>query len=116
MGNIISQAIKAALHSPIEVIRKEANKIILNRLGYIVEPRPRPLSMAADYTTWRGLTDRVYSGRQLPADEEFNKDLPPMDDVLNLFQRNSRRSLMIARHCCFLSLPSGLLTGKGQLF
>ena len=28
-------------------------------------PRPRPFSMAGDYTTWRGLTDRRFTGRHL---------------------------------------------------
>lgn len=91
MGNIVTNAIKAALHSPIEFVRKAANKTVLNRLGYAVEPRPRPLSMAADYATWRGLTDRVYSGRQMPPDKVFNKTVPPIDDVLKLFKRNEEK-------------------------
>jgi len=91
MGSIISTAVKAALSSPIEWMRTQANKTILNKLGYAVDPRPRPLSMASDYTTWHGLTDRKYSGRQMPPDEEFNKGVPPIDNVLSLFQRKEEK-------------------------
>lgn len=87
MGNELSNIVNNALNSPIPAVREAANKVVLNRLGYAVEPRPRALSMAADYTTWRGLTDRVYSGRQLPPDHEFNKTVPPIDTVLELFRR-----------------------------
>jgi prostaglandin-endoperoxide synthase 2 len=77
-----------ALDSPFPAIRELANKKVINRLGYAVEPRPGPISMAAPYTTWRGLTDRTYSGRQLPeADEGYTENLPPVEDVLALFKR-----------------------------
>jgi len=43
--------------------------------------------MAAPYTTWRGLTDRRFTGRHLPPAAEYTKELPGMEDVLELFRR-----------------------------
>jgi len=44
--------------------------------------------MLSDYTSWRSLTDRSYSGRHLPpATPEFMDALPAQSDVLPLFRR-----------------------------
>ncbi len=51
-------------------------------------PRPRAFSMAGDYTTWRGLTDRRWTGRHLPAVAASTQvDLPSAADVVALFRR-----------------------------
>ncbi len=55
--------------------------------------------MAARYTTWRGLTDRRYSGRHLrdtrdedePELKNHFDNLPPLDEVLELFRRTEDR-------------------------
>eukprot|EP00553_Chaetoceros_curvisetus_P015465 CAMPEP_0204652412 /NCGR_PEP_ID=MMETSP0718-20130828/14534_1 /ASSEMBLY_ACC=CAM_ASM_000674 /TAXON_ID=230516 /ORGANISM="Chaetoceros curvisetus" /LENGTH=206 /DNA_ID=CAMNT_0051676367 /DNA_START=626 /DNA_END=1242 /DNA_ORIENTATION=+ len=57
-------------------------------------------SMKEDYTTWEGLVNREYSGRHLPADREFNKDLPDLDVVKELFRstgdhRSDKSSLIL---------------------
>lgn len=67
------------------------NRRLINSYAYATGPRPRPYSMAADYTTWRGLTDRKYSGRHLPCARDYTASLPPLDDVLALFQRTEDR-------------------------
>jgi prostaglandin-endoperoxide synthase 2 len=47
--------------------------------------RPFQYSTAADYTSWRSLTDRAWSGRHLPAKSQDG--LPDVEVVTQLFQR-----------------------------
>ncbi len=63
------------------------NRKLINKYAYATPPRPRPLSMAAPYPTWRGLTDRRYSGRHLPPAPDYTASLPPQDKVNALFKR-----------------------------
>jgi prostaglandin-endoperoxide synthase 2 len=49
-------------------------------------PRPRPFTLAADYTTWVSLTDRTFTGRHLPA-APAGQRLPTEAEVLELFRR-----------------------------
>ncbi len=67
------------------------NNHIINKYANAIPPRPRPLSMAQPYVTWRGLTDRRYSGRHLPADPEYTAGLPPLDEVAALFKQTEDR-------------------------
>jgi prostaglandin-endoperoxide synthase 2 len=76
------------------------NKLVINKLSYAVPVRPRPLSMAEDYVTWGGLTDKKYSGRHLPAKREYNAQLPDLDTVKELLRstsdvRSPRSTLML---------------------
>jgi prostaglandin-endoperoxide synthase 2 len=47
-------------------------------------PRPRPFTLASDYTSWISLTDRTFTGRHLPAAPEGRR-LPTEAEVLELF-------------------------------
>ena len=49
-------------------------------------PRPRPFSLAGDYTSWISLTDRSFTGRHLPVAAE-GRPLPTAAEVLELFRR-----------------------------
>jgi prostaglandin-endoperoxide synthase 2 len=49
-------------------------------------PRPRPFTLASDYTSWISLTDRTFTGRHLPAAPEGRR-LPTEAEVLELFRR-----------------------------
>jgi prostaglandin-endoperoxide synthase 2 len=49
-------------------------------------PRPRPFTLAADYTSWVSLTDRSFTGRHLPVAPE-GRSLPTEAAVLELFRR-----------------------------
>lgn len=70
-------------------VRSAVSRLGINFFAYATAPRPRPLSLAADYTTWTSLTDRSYTGRHLPpADEEDRAGLPPEEDVAALFRRD----------------------------
>ncbi len=73
-------------------IRRAVSKLTINKYAYAAPPRPRAISMAADYVTWRGLTDRRYSGRHLPVPrDDVAPKQPPMDEVLKLFARTEFR-------------------------
>ena len=62
--------------------------VIITDLANATSPRPRPLSMASDYTSWKSLTDRTYSGRHLPP--ATDDDLPSVADVVELYRRDGR--------------------------
>ncbi len=55
-------------------------------LANATEPRPRPLTMVGDYTSWISLTDRSFSGRHLPP-APADRPLPTEAQVLELFRR-----------------------------
>ena len=55
-------------------------------LANATEPRPRPLTLVGDYTSWISLTDRSFTGRHLPPPPP-GKPLPAEAEVLELFRR-----------------------------
>jgi prostaglandin-endoperoxide synthase 2 len=55
-------------------------------LANATEPRPRPLTLVADYTSWISLTDRSFTGRHLPPPPP-GQTLPSEAEVLELFRR-----------------------------
>jgi prostaglandin-endoperoxide synthase 2 len=63
-----------------------ATEALVGLLANSTKPRPRPFSMAADYTSWVSLTDRTFSGRHLPPVPPGTQ-LPEEAEVLELFRR-----------------------------
>jgi prostaglandin-endoperoxide synthase 2 len=55
-------------------------------LANSTQPRPRPFTLAGDYTSWISLTDRSFTGRHLPVAPE-GQQLPSEAQVLELFRR-----------------------------
>src|SRR4051794_18529012 len=55
-------------------------------LANATAPRPRPLTMVGDYTSWISLTDRTFTGRHLPP-APSGRLLPSEAEVLELFRR-----------------------------
>jgi prostaglandin-endoperoxide synthase 2 len=55
-------------------------------LANATPPRPRPLTLAGDYTSWISLTDRSFTGRHLPP-APADRPLPTEAQVLELFRR-----------------------------
>ncbi|MDP8976211.1 MAG: hypothetical protein M3N28_07600 [Actinomycetota bacterium] len=69
-------------------LRRVISRRVINEACNATSPRPRPFSMASDYTTWRGLTDRRFTGRHLPAAApERLEGLPSEAEVTALFRR-----------------------------
>lgn len=59
-------------------------------LATTTPPRPRPFTLAGDYTSWISLTDRSFTGRHLPVPPEV-RQLPSEAEVLELFRRPAGR-------------------------
>ncbi|MCX5045189.1 hypothetical protein OG921_18645 [Aldersonia sp. NBC_00410] len=68
-------------------VRRFVSRLVIDKYGKATSPRPRPLSMAGDYTTWRSLTDRTFSGRHLPPPTGESPRRPPEAEVAALFRR-----------------------------
>ncbi|HEY6887014.1 MAG TPA: peroxidase family protein [Solirubrobacter sp.] len=74
--------------SGVPPIRGLISRLVINQFGYATTLRPRALSLAGDYTSWKSLTDRTFSGRHLPpATPEEHAALPPEADVVALYRR-----------------------------
>jgi prostaglandin-endoperoxide synthase 2 len=82
------------------LVRSLVNEGIINQFVTTMEPRPDRLSTLADYTSWRSLTDRTFSGRHLPPRPDGDPP-PPWDKVRPLFcrpgnaARPSRKSTLL---------------------
>jgi prostaglandin-endoperoxide synthase 2 len=79
----------------IEPLERGFNRLGINALIAMVEPRQNPLSTMAPYTSWASLTDRTFSGRHLPP--ATTKATPPdIQEVARLFAReDDQNSTMI---------------------
>ena len=88
LGRIVNGAVGVV--NKVGPLRRIISKRTINSYAHRTPPRPRPVSMAADYTTWPGLTDRRYSGRHLrrAAGEEAPRQ-PDIEEVVKLFERKS---------------------------
>ena len=89
---LIPPALNDAVGVTIDVLRRVpfgprlVTSTFVSLLANATEPRPRPLSMAGDYTSWISLTDRSFSGRHLPQ-APADRPLPSEAEVLDLFRR-----------------------------
>ena len=70
-------------------LRTWISRRVINGYCSATLPRPRAFSMAADYTSWRGLTDRRFTGRHLaPVPASGQEGLPSEAEVAALFRRD----------------------------
>ncbi|MEM8724480.1 MAG: peroxidase family protein [Pseudomonadota bacterium] len=65
-------------------LRTRINRLAIGRLVKVTRERPHPWSSYSDHVSWRGMTDRSYSARHLPAEDI--PDLPPSERVADLFR------------------------------
>ena len=71
-------------------LRRLASTQFINFYAYATPPRPRALTLDADYTTWTGLNDPQFTGRHLPpASPETVAAWPREKDVAALFRRET---------------------------
>ena len=83
LAPIIAHAITA-----VPPLAEYLSRKTINEYGYATSLRPRPLSLASDYTSWFSLTDRSYSGRHLPpCTPDYQAGLPSESAVTALFRR-----------------------------
>jgi prostaglandin-endoperoxide synthase 2 len=71
----------------IPVLRRLGSAVVIGVLANSTTPRPRALSMAEDYTSWKSLTDRSFSGRHLPPSTVPLEELPAEELLTDLFRR-----------------------------
>jgi prostaglandin-endoperoxide synthase 2 len=62
-------------------------ELLVGQLANATAPRPRPFTLASDYTSWLSLTDRSFTGRHLPPAAPGSVELPSEADVKELFRR-----------------------------
>lgn len=89
--NFLTQQVPRLLQplGGIPPIRRLVSRVVIKVLAGSTSPRPRALSMLADWTSWQSLTDRSFSGRHLPpATPEQLAGLPPEQEVAALFRRD----------------------------
>jgi prostaglandin-endoperoxide synthase 2 len=68
-------------------VRRVVTELAVWRLAGATPPRPRPLTLGADYACWPSLTDRTLTGRHLPPAVPGSVRQPAVTDVLGLFRR-----------------------------
>ncbi len=86
-------------------LKKKINKTLINNAIYKIPVRPYPFSTKSPYTSWESLTDRTYSGLHLPptdwkpltdksyiginltSADNFEKNLPPVEDLGVLYNK-----------------------------
>lgn len=71
--------------------RRLVTHVAVGVLANATPPRPRPFSLASDYTSWLSLTDRTFTGRHLPA--AVPGVLPTEAEVKELFRRRPGRGI-----------------------
>ncbi len=81
-------SVVAPIAGRIPFTRRLASEYFIDKSGNATSPRPRPFSMAADYTSWESLTDRRFTGRHLPPPKAADQPArPAVEEVLKLFSR-----------------------------
>lgn len=85
-------------------LRTQANAFIINYFIHEMKTRPNALSTLSPYTSWESLNDRTYSSRHLPPGALHPTKLPPVADVVALFERTpdhealSNKSTLLFSH------------------
>ncbi|MBY6048967.1 peroxidase family protein [Vannielia litorea] len=103
--------IQSTLFSIVEAIpflAKIANRWAINRVVKRARNRPHPLSTVGNYVSWRGLTDRRWSGRHLPP--QHRSGLPDVADLLPLFERRVGVQRLCPKSTCLFPAFAQYLT------
>src|SRR3546814_19009533 len=101
---LLGKALKAVVAVP--PLHRFVNRRLINAYAYATGSRPRPFSMAADYTTWPGLTARRFSGRHLACARSYTPAPPPLEDVPAPFHPSADRPPRPPNHLFPLFPPS----------
>ena len=103
--NVQSKLLSAAIRFPLT--SNLLNRILTNKAASSGTNRPYQLTCKADYTSYESLTDYSYYGRHLPpASQEWIDNLPPIDDVAKLFERQKTEDGNETQVLCFKSTVS----------
>ena len=91
LGEVLPPKLSAALMR-IPFVFKWANRKVIEEYCDLSAPRPRPFSLASDYTSWKSLTDKSFTGRHLPADNNYSTK-PDLNAVANLWARKDGKEI-----------------------
>jgi prostaglandin-endoperoxide synthase 2 len=98
-------------------IRKIINKLAINRAVNVARYRPHPWSTKYDYACWASLSDKRWSARHLPANNNLPANQvntnPPLDKVVALFRRPVDKPLKLCSKstCLFPAFAQYLTDG-----
>jgi prostaglandin-endoperoxide synthase 2 len=84
------------------------NTLAINGIVNSTRNRPHPWSTVSDYISWKGLTDRTWSARHLPARDLPN--LPPVEAVAALFAKTGPVQRECAKSTCLFPAFAQYLT------
>ncbi|MCA1585358.1 MAG: hypothetical protein LC791_11535 [Acidobacteria bacterium] len=76
----------------ISPLRRQVNRLLINRAILKMPTRPNPLSTMAPYTSWSSLTDRTFDGRHLPPMRPA-REPPGLEQTADLFMRRGETIL-----------------------
>ena len=112
----IAYRLAAFLSSLSPGLARFINRLAIGRLAKATRNRPHPWSTLGDHVSWRGLTDRSYSARHLPARDI--PDLPDADRVADLFRApgNREQKLCPKSTCLFPAFAQYLTDGFIRTF
>lgn len=85
-----------------------ANRWAINRVVKRARTRPHPLSTLEGYVSWRGLTDRRWSGRHLPPQRRAY--MPEIDDLMRLYARPDGAQRLCPKSTCLFPAFAQYLT------
>ena len=92
-------------------ISRFVNSTIINYLVTRARTRPHPYNTVYDYVSWRGLTDKTWSARHLPA---FSPTvIPNINELADMFKRpgNQKQRLCPKSTCLFPAFAQYLTDG-----
>ena len=68
-------------------VRRQVNRLLVNRAILKMPTRPAPLSTKTPYSSWDSLTDRTFIGRHLPPKADPDTGYPGVERTADLFAR-----------------------------
>ncbi|MGI9570168.1 MAG: peroxidase family protein, partial [Desulfobulbia bacterium] len=86
------------------------NRLIINSLVTQVRSRPHPTSTVHNYASWKGLTDKKWSARHLPASDKDINTLPGRKDLVELFRRPDGEQRLCPKSTCLFPAFAQYLT------
>ncbi|NVO58253.1 heme peroxidase [Rhodobacteraceae bacterium B1Z28] len=108
---LFSYSVQEKIFAAVEAIpplAKWVNRLLINRIVKRARSRPHPLSTAHDFVSWKGLTDRRWSGRHLPPG--VRTTMPEVDDLLDLFERRDSTQRLCPKSTCLFPAFAQYLT------
>ncbi|MEM7525594.1 MAG: peroxidase family protein, partial [Pseudomonadota bacterium] len=111
MFSLFPYGVLGALFTVVEAIpglSGVVNRLLINAIVSRARTRPHPFSTVHEYTSWRSLTDREWSGRHLPADQR--PSYPDETALLAMFRRPPGERRLCRKSTCLFPAFAQYLT------